>query len=106
MAAFPATAVIGTVVWFQLAAGDQGVRSVQSITLGTSYAGGAISLILASFLMGRGDPIVNVGPQRVAPNLDHGVRLYDGACLLPMGVRAATTATNISGRVYVATRAA
>lgn len=106
MASFPATAVIGTVVWFQLQAGDQGIRSVQSVTLGTSYAGGAISLILARWLMSRGDPIVNVGPQRQAPNLDHGVRLYDGACMLPLGVRSATTATNISGRVYVATRAA
>lgn len=42
----------------------------------------------------------------IAPNLDHGIRLYDGVCMLPMGVRAATTATNISGRLYVATRAA
>ena len=47
MAAFPATAVVGTVVWFQLAAGDVGVRSIQSVTLGTSLVTGTISLILA-----------------------------------------------------------
>ena len=106
MASFPATAVIGTVVWFQLAAGDEGVRSVEGITLGTSYAGGSISLILATQLMGRGDPAINVGPLKQAPNQDHGVRLYDGACILPFGVASATTARTIFGRAYVATRAA
>lgn len=38
IASFPATAVAGTFVPFQLAAGDIGVRSIQSLTLGTSYA--------------------------------------------------------------------
>jgi hypothetical protein len=42
---WPATAVAGTMVPFQLQAGDRGVRSIASITLGTSYGGGAISLI-------------------------------------------------------------
>ena len=32
----PATPVVGTIVWFNLQAGDKGVRSIQSITLGTS----------------------------------------------------------------------
>jgi hypothetical protein len=105
MASFPATAVVGTVVWFQLQAGDQGVRSVQSITLGTSYAGGSISLILATWLMSRGDTIVNVAPQSQQLPMESGVRLYDGVCMLPIGVRSATTATNIQGNVYVATRA-
>jgi len=106
IASFPSTAVIGTVLWFQLAAGDMGVRSVQSVTLGTSYGAGAISLILGTWLMGRGDTIASVGGQRQAPNHDHGVRLYDGVCMLPMGLRSATTATTIQGNLYVATRAA
>jgi hypothetical protein len=106
MASFPATAVAGTVVWFELAAGDQGIRSIQSITLGTSYGGGSISLIAATWLMGRGDPFINTGPVRQAPNQDHGVRLYDGACILPFGVASATTARTIEGNMYVATRAA
>ncbi len=42
---FPATSVAGTFVPFELAAGDTGVRSVQSITLGTSYGAGAIHLV-------------------------------------------------------------
>lgn len=42
---WPATAVAGTFVPFQLQAGDVGVRSVQGVTLGTSYAGGTIHLV-------------------------------------------------------------
>jgi hypothetical protein len=47
ISSFPATAVAGTFVPFQLAAGDTGVRSIQSITLGTSYGAGAISVRIA-----------------------------------------------------------
>jgi hypothetical protein len=43
---FPATAVAGSFIPFSLAAGDHGVRSVQSVTLGTSYVAGAIHLVL------------------------------------------------------------
>lgn len=45
MASFPATAVAGTFVPFQLQAGDVGIRSVQGITLGTSYVTGTIHLV-------------------------------------------------------------
>lgn len=42
---FPANAVAGTFVPFNLAAGDTGVQSVQSITLGTSLVTGAVSFV-------------------------------------------------------------
>lgn len=42
---WPATAVAGTMVPFGLQGADTGVRSVQSVTLGTSYAGGQVELI-------------------------------------------------------------
>ena len=42
---FPATAVAGTFVPFVLQAGDVGVRSIQTVTLGTSYGAGAIHLV-------------------------------------------------------------
>lgn len=42
---WPATAVAGTMHPIGLAGADTGVRSVQSVTLGTSYGGGAISLM-------------------------------------------------------------
>lgn len=45
VASFPATAVAGSFVPLTLQAGDTGVRSVQSITLGTSYVSGAVHLI-------------------------------------------------------------
>ncbi len=45
IASFPATAVAGTWVPFSLAAGDLGVKSVQTVTLGTSYVSGAIHVV-------------------------------------------------------------
>lgn len=42
---FPATAVAGTFAPFNLAAGDTGVRTIETLTLGTSYGGGAIHLV-------------------------------------------------------------
>jgi hypothetical protein len=43
---FPATAVAGSLFIFPLQSGDTGVRSVESITLATSFATGAVSLVL------------------------------------------------------------
>lgn len=45
LASWPITAPAGTWVLFSLQAGDVGVRSVQSITLGTSYVSGAVHLM-------------------------------------------------------------
>lgn len=101
--AFPATAVAGTVVWFQLAAGDVGVKSVQSITLGTSYGGGAVSLIVARPLESFPSILANVGGVNL-PAQNPGVRLYDGTCALPIGLMAATTATVITGLATIMER--
>lgn len=51
---FPATAVAGHFSPFNLAAGDAGVRSVQSLILGTSLASGTVHLV-------QYRPIVRVG---------------------------------------------
>jgi len=45
LASIPTAAVAGTFLPFTLAAGDVGVQSVDSITLGTSLVSGAISLV-------------------------------------------------------------
>lgn len=45
MTSFPASAVAGTFVPFQLAAGDVGVKSIQGLTLGTTYVSGTIHLV-------------------------------------------------------------
>lgn len=102
MASFPATAVIGTVVWFQLQAGDKGVQSVQSVTLGTSYAGGSISLILAVPIISQAVLTANVGT--TYQYSDPGVRIYNGACLLNFGYMPAATATTITGTIQVVDR--
>jgi hypothetical protein len=103
IASFPATAVAGTVVWFQLAAGDTGVRSIQSVTLGTSYGAGAISVILARPLFSQAVLVANVGGASAPPTLP-GVRLYNGTTMLPFGLMSATTATTLSGTVQIMDR--
>lgn len=95
----PATALVGTIVWFSLDAGDKGVRSIQSITLATSLGGGAVSLMIARDLAMIGTTIVNVAAQKVigAP----GIRLYNGTCALHCNVASATTATFYNGELVV-----
>lgn len=61
ISSFPATAVAGTFVPFNLAAGDRGVRSIQSITLGTSLAGGAVALVAYRRITSIPTPLANVG---------------------------------------------
>lgn len=56
IASFPATAVAGTFVPFNLAAGDKGIQSIASITLGTSYGGGAIHLVAYRLIARVGTP--------------------------------------------------
>jgi hypothetical protein len=102
IASFPAAAVIGTIVPFQLAAGDSGIRSIQTITLGTSYGGGAISLVSYTIACSVGQPVANVGADKAygAP----GVRLYTGSCLLAVRIPSATTDTNVAGSISVIER--
>lgn len=66
MPSFPATAVAGTFVPFQLQAGDVGVRSIQSVTLGTSLAGGTVHLVAYANLATLGTPLANTGYQQDA----------------------------------------
>lgn len=96
----PATPVIGTIVWFNLQAGDKGVQSIQSITLGTSLGGGAVSLMICRDIATIGTNVVNVSAQKVvgAP----GIRLYNDTCLLHCVLASATTATFFSGELSIA----
>ena len=95
---YPATAVAGTFVPFQLAAGDVGVRSIQSITLGTTLGGGAISLIAFNFLGTCPVTIANVGSIAFGKQLD--LRIENGHCLLPFWLASNTVGTNLTGTVY------
>jgi hypothetical protein len=98
----PATPVLGTWTRFLLAAGDTGIRSVQSITLGTSYGAGALSLVLYRPLAGEGISVANyssgsfVGSNAIAEN--PGVRIYNGTCFGFQFIGApATTAPSMYG---------
>lgn len=94
IASFPATAVAGAFIPFQLAAGDRGIRSIQSITLGTSYGGGAISLVLYRPLAFAPAPLANVGGTLMPlNNQPTGIKLT-GACIQSYYLASATTATN------------
>ncbi len=95
---YPATAVAGTFVPFQLAAGDVGVRSIQSITLGATLTAGAISLIAFNFLGTCPVTIANVGSIAFQKQLD--LRIENGHCLLPFWLASNTTAINLTGTVY------
>lgn len=95
----PATPVVGTLIWFNLQAGDKGVQSIQSITLGTSLGAGAVSLFIARDLANIGTSLVNV--QFTRRLSDPGVRLYNGTCMLHCVLSSATTATFFNGEVVV-----
>jgi len=102
MASFPATAVAGTFVPFRLDAGDEGVRSVQSVTLGTSLVTGAVSLIGVRLADARNVSIANAGTMPFPRKTGH--RLYAGACLLPFIVPTSTTAVTMFGSLTIEER--
>lgn len=93
---FPATAAAGTFVPFLLQAGDQGVRSIQSVTLGTSYGGGAIHLVAYRPLVQVGLPVPNVGFGVNA--VDGFARLYDGTVPCLLWLPSATAAVTVTGQ--------
>lgn len=95
----PATPVIGTLIWFNLAAGDKGVRSIQSITLGTSWVSGTISLMITRDIATIGTTIPNVTASKVIGT--PGIKLYNGTCMLHCVLTSATTATFFSGELTV-----
>lgn len=95
---FPATAVIGTFIPINLAQGDFGVRSIQSITLGTTLTAGAISLVCYTPLGTCPVTLANVGSIAFQRKLD--LSIYDGHCILPFWIASSTTAVNITGTVY------
>ena len=105
MASFPATAVIGTFVPFQLQDGDRGIRSIQSVTLGTSRVAGALSVLLYRTITCIPNPLANVGG--IMNNLSDdptGTRVYNGSALCVRYLPSATTATTVSGCLRLVTR--
>lgn len=95
----PATPVIGTLIWFNLAAGDRGVRSIENITLNTSWVSGTISLFIARDIATIGTVLSSINAARTIPS--PGIRLYNGTCLLHCVLASSTTATFFSGELTI-----
>jgi hypothetical protein len=91
----PATPVQGTIVWFQLQAGDTGVRSIEGITLVTAQTGGAISVFIARPVLAMPCPTANI------PNAPYvnpaGIQLFASSALFLAYCAAGTTALAVSG---------
>lgn len=98
----PYTPAIGTMIWFNLQAGDTGVQSIQGVTLGTSLVTGAISMMITRDIVTIGTTINNVSVQKAIAN--PGIRLYNGTCLLHNILASSTSATFISGSMVVTER--
>lgn len=99
---FPATAAVGTFVEGYLQNGDEGVQSIQSWTLGTSLAAGAVHLV-AFRRVGLPANCGGAGFGRDMDAVGCGfTRLYDDTCLQPLWTPSATTALTFTGRVLVA----
>lgn len=89
----PATPVIGTWMPFQLAAGDTGIRSIQTLTLGTTYTSGSMSLVLYRLLA-----TIPVGVTS-GTSVDFGnpgIKIHPNTCVVALQVGSAS-AGNISG---------
>lgn len=103
---FPATAVAGTFVPFQLAAGDLGVRAITAassggITLGTSYGTGTVHLVAYRVLAVVPVSVANAGS--VADTVSGLLpRMYADSVPFLLWRPSATTATTIQGQIVYA----
>ncbi len=104
IASFPATAVAGTFVPFQLAAGDSGVRSIQTLTLGTSYAPSGspeIHLVAYRVLADLGLGLANQAVDRDAFRIGL-PQLHDNTVPFLLWQPSVTTATTVRGMLSYA----
>ena len=96
----PATPVVGTVIWYNLAAGDTGVQSIQGFNIGaTSWLTGTINLFIARDVATIGTTIPNVAAQKVIGS--PGIRLYNGTCMHHAVLASVATATFFAGELVV-----
>lgn len=98
----PATPVIGTFMPFNLQAGDTGVRSIQGITLTTTYTSGTMMLIVYRPITLDGVAAANFPSGSLVSRLplNPGVRVYNDTCFaLAVIGGVATTAPSFSSAV-------
>lgn len=96
----PATPVIGTVVWFNMQAGDSGVGAgAWSLTLNTSWVSGNISIFIARDVAMIGTTQASViVPRKLA---DPGVRLWNNTCLLHFVLASTAAVTFFNGELTI-----
>jgi len=95
---YVATSIAGTFYPFTLAAGDTGVRSVQSCTLGVSMTSGAIHLVAYRILATLELPAAGI-PNAVDVLTSGMPRCYDNTVPFLIYIPQTTTTTPLSGSV-------
>lgn len=99
ISSFPATAVGGSFIPFQWNAGDTGIRSIQTCTLGTSYGAGAIHLVAYRVIAELPCTLGNAG-QAIDAVTGGFPQLFDNSVLQLIWLPVATTAGNFTGAVH------
>lgn len=100
ISSFPATAQAGTFVPFQLQAGDPGVKSIQTLTLGTSYVSGTIHLVAYRVLAMVDVMAANVG--NFVDAVSGGFpRLFNNTVPFLLFLPTTTTAATVQGQMGV-----
>jgi hypothetical protein len=98
---FPAAAPTGTFMPFLLAAGDVGVRSIQTLTLGTTYVSGTMHLVAYRVLALVPTPQSNVGASQ--DFLQLGLpRIWDSSALQFLYLLAGTAGGAVSSSLNFA----
>lgn len=95
-ALIPATPVIGTWVWYLLQAGDTGVQSIQTASLGTSLVTGTVSLCIARVLADASSVAANIGN---TVYFGDGIQLSPGVAPFLILESSAGTAGTLSGSI-------
>ena len=96
--AYVNASAIGSFYPFSLAAGDVGVRSIQSLTLGTSMISGAFALVAYRVLATLELPAAGI-PNAVDALTSGMPRLYDTSVPFLLFYPSTTTTTQLSGQV-------
>lgn len=96
--AYAASSVAGTFYPFTLAAGDTGVRSIQTCTLGVSMTSGTIHLVAYRELARLELTSANI-PNAIDALTSGFPRLYDNTVPFIFFIPSTTTTSNISGSV-------
>lgn len=97
----PGTAIAGSFLRFALQSGDTGVRSIQSITLGTNLVSGTIHLVAYRKLSSVPHPyvVLGVGVDSISGGFP---RLYDNTVPFLVWQANSATAVTLTGQMTVA----